>query len=85
MLEKQLFLGCICGRFGALMGPQWLGMVDMLIPDTFEIDFRKEMVRGIIFWDEIPHVSHKIKDARKTAVSWVYMWPFWGSDGAPNG
>ena len=39
MLGKQLFLGCMCGRFGVLMGPRWLGMVDMLIPDRFEIGF----------------------------------------------
>ena len=25
MLEKQLFLGCTCGRFGALMGPPMVG------------------------------------------------------------
>ena len=25
------------------------------------------------------------KDARETVVSWVYVWPFLGSDGAPNG
>ena len=25
MLGKQLFLGCMCGRFGALMGPQMVG------------------------------------------------------------
>ena len=25
MLGKQLFLGCICGRFGALMGPPMVG------------------------------------------------------------
>ena len=25
MLGKQLFLGCMCGRFGALMGPPMVG------------------------------------------------------------
>ena len=25
MLGKELFLGCICGRFGALMGPPMVG------------------------------------------------------------
>ena len=25
MLGKQLFLGCMCGRLGALMGPQMVG------------------------------------------------------------
>ena len=49
MIGKQLFLGCMCGRFGALMGPQWLGTVDMLIPDRFEIGFSKEMICGVIF------------------------------------
>ena len=49
MLGKQLFLECMCGRFGVLMGPRQLGMIDMLIPDTFEIGFSKEMVCGVIF------------------------------------
>ena len=39
MLGKQLFLGCMFGHFWALMGPRWSGMVDMLIPDRFEIGF----------------------------------------------
>ena len=25
MIGKQLFLGCMCGRFGALMGPPMVG------------------------------------------------------------
>ena len=25
MLGKQLFFGCMCGRFGALMGPPMVG------------------------------------------------------------
>ena len=49
MLGKQLFFGCMCGRFGALMGPQWLRTVNMLIPDRFEIGFSKEMVCRVIF------------------------------------
>ena len=23
--------------------------------------------------------------SRETVVFWVYVWPFWGSDGAPDG
>ena len=51
--EKQLILGCMCGHFGAQMGLRWgpqrSGMVDMLIPNRFEIGFSKEMVCGVIF------------------------------------
>ena len=40
VLTVQLFLWCMCGCFGVLMGPpQQLGMEDMLIPDRFEIGF----------------------------------------------
>ena len=37
------------------------------------------------FWGKVPDISHKNKDARETVVFWVYVWPFWGSDGAPYG
>ena len=37
------------------------------------------------FWGGVPDISHNNKDARETGVFWVYVWPFWGSDGAPNG
>ena len=30
-------------------------------------------------------ISHKNIDARETGVFWVYVWPFWGSDGIPDG
>ena len=33
--EEQLFFGCMSVHFGALMGG--MGMVDMPIPDRFEI------------------------------------------------
>ena len=84
MLGKQLFLGCMCGCFGALMGPRWSGMVDMLIPDKFEIGFSKEMICRVIFGVKYQILITKT-DVRESAVSWVYVWPFWGSDGAPDG
>ena len=47
----------------------------MLIPDRFEIGFtfkQKNDLQGY-FWGEVPDISHKNKDARDTAVSWVYV------------
>ena len=43
------------------------------------------MVNGVIFLGGVPDISHKNKDARENGVFWVYVWPFWGSDGAPDG
>ena len=57
----------------------------MLIPDRLEIGWSKELVSRVFFWSGVPDISHKNKDARETVVFWVYVWPFWGSDGAPNG
>ena len=42
------------------------------------------MVRGVIF-GVVYLISAKKTDARETVVFWVYVWPFWGSDGAPDG
>ena len=42
------------------------------------------MVSGVI-GSGVANISHKNKDGRRTVVSWVYVWPFWGSDGALDG
>ena len=42
------------------------------------------MVRGS-FLGGILDISHKNIDAREKVVFWVYVWLFWGSDGAPDG
>ena len=49
MLGKELFFGCMCGHFGARMGPPMVGNGDMPITDRFEIGGSKEMVSGVIF------------------------------------
>ena len=42
------------------------------------------MVSGVIFGVEYLILATK-KNARETGVFWVYVWPFWGSDGIPDG
>ena len=56
----------------------------MLIPDRVEIGLSKEMVSGVIFLVGVPDISHE-KNAEETVVFWVYVWLFWGSDGAFDG
>ena len=34
---------------GLCWPPQWSGMVDMLVPDRYEISCSQKMVRGVIF------------------------------------
>ena len=49
---KQLIpwpIGVCVAVLGLRWGPQRSGMVDMLIPKRFEINFSKEMVCGVIF------------------------------------
>ena len=53
-------------------------MVDMLIPDLFEIGFSKEMVCWVIFG-----VKHQILDTKTKILGRMVF--FWGSDGAPDG
>ena len=36
------------------------------------------------FWGEVQDIIHNNKDARETAVSWVYVGPFWGSNKPPD-
>ena len=61
MLGTELFFGCICCHFWALMGPLMVGMVDMPISDRFEISLSKEMVNGIIFGVEYLILTTKTK------------------------
>ena len=47
--EEALCEGKFVQPFWGSDGPPQSGMVDMLIPDRFEIGFSKEMVCGVIF------------------------------------
>ena len=57
----------------------------MPIPDRFEIGGSKEMVSGVIFGVECLILAMKTKMLGKRVFCGVYRWPFWGSDGAPDG
>ena len=46
---------------GLWWGPQWSGMVDMLIPDKFEIGFSKEMICRVIFGVKYQILATKIE------------------------
>ena len=56
----------------------------MPIPDRFEIGFCKEMVCGVIFGVEYQILTKKTNVLGKMAFCGVYVWPFCGSDGAPQ-
>ena len=53
--------------------------------NTFEIDFNKEMVSGVIFGVEYLILATYTKMLGRMVFFGVYVWPFWGSDGAHNG
>ena len=66
------------------MGPQWSGLVDMLIPIRNEIGCSKKMISEVIFGVENLILATKTKMQGKQ-LFFGCMWPFLGSDGAPNG
>ena len=41
------------------------------------------MVSGVVFGMEYLILATKTKELGEMAFCGVYMWPFWGSDGAP--
>ena len=85
MLGTQLFLGCMCGRLGALMGPPKDKNGRYVNPRQVLDRLKQRNGQWGHFGGGVPDISHKNKDTRETVVFWVYMWPFWGSDGATNG
>ena len=50
MHGKMAFLGLyVCPFWDSDGGPRWLGMMDMPIPDRYEIGGSRKMVNGVIF------------------------------------
>ena len=60
-------------------------MVDKSIPDRYEIGRSNRMVRGVLCGVEYLILATKIKMLGKRVFFGVYVWPFWGSDGDPDG
>ena len=60
-------------------------MVDKSIPDRYKIGGSNRMVRGVLCGVEYLILATKTKMLGKRVFFGVYVWPFWGSDGAPDG
>ena len=43
------------------------------------------MVKWVIFGMEYLILAENTKMLGKQFFFWAYVWPFWGSDGAPDG
>ena len=63
------------------LGPQLLGMLDMLIPNRFEIGFSKEMVCGVIFGVKYQILATKTEMLGKQ----LFLWCMCGCFGALMG
>ena len=71
MLGKQLFFWCMCGCFGALMGPPMVGDGRYVNPGYERDRLKKKMVIGVIFGVEYLILAIK-KDDRENVVFGVY-------------
>ena len=50
MHGKMAFLGLyVCPFWDSDGGPRWLGMMDMPIPDRYDVGSSRKMVNGVIF------------------------------------
>ena len=83
--EKSIFQGVCVAILGHWWGPWWLGKVDMPIPVRYEIGWSQKVVSGVIFGVEYLILATNTKIPGRMMLFGVYVWPFWGSDGAPNG
>ena len=57
----------------------------MPILDRYVKGYSQKMVRRVIFRVEYLILATKEKMEGKMVFLGVYVWPFWGSDGAPDG
>ena len=83
VLGEMAFCGVYVWPFWLWLGPQWLWMVDMQLQDRCVIGWKT--VSWVIFGMEYLIWATKTKVLGEMAFCGVYIWPFWGSDGAPDG